>query len=41
MVKHGGGSGSMPWGYFSSAETGTVVKIEVIVDNAKYQSFLV
>uniref|UniRef100_A0AAZ3PU73 Sleeping Beauty transposase HTH domain-containing protein n=1 Tax=Oncorhynchus tshawytscha TaxID=74940 RepID=A0AAZ3PU73_ONCTS len=38
-VKHGGGS-IMLWGCFSSAETGKQVRIEGIVDGAKYREIL-
>uniref|UniRef100_A0AAZ3QC54 Transposase n=1 Tax=Oncorhynchus tshawytscha TaxID=74940 RepID=A0AAZ3QC54_ONCTS len=38
-VKHGGGS-IMPWGYFSPAETGRLVRIEAKMKGAKYREIL-
>ena len=38
-VKHGGGS-IMLWGCFSVAETGTIVRIEVTMNGAKYRQIL-
>ena len=38
-VKHGGGS-IMLWGCFSSARTGTLVRIEGMMDGAKYREIL-
>ena len=37
-VKHGGGS--MLWGCFSSAGTGKLVRIEGMMDGAKYREIL-
>ena len=38
-VKHGGGS-TMLWGCFTSAGTGKLVRIEGMVDGAKYREIL-
>ena len=38
-VKHGGGS-IILWGYFSSAGTGALVRIEGKIDEAKYRKIL-